>query len=84
MAAIVSLIQVLGNVLTLIIIADSLLSFVLPPYHPAREALGRILYPIYAPIRRVLPPVGMMDLTPLVVLILIQVLEAILIGAIRG
>ncbi len=40
--------------------------------------LSRILEPIYAPIRRMLPPMGGMDLAPLVALIGIYVLEILL------
>lgn len=72
------IITTLAEVLSLLIVADALLSFVLAPTHPVREAVGRILQPIYAPIRRVIPPVGMFDFTPIVVLVLIQVLVMIL------
>jgi YggT family protein len=71
-------ISTVGNLLSLLIIVDSVLSFVLPPYHPVREAFGKVLQPMYAPIRRVIPPVGMFDLTPIVLLILIQVLVMLL------
>lgn len=70
----------IGNVLTLLIIADALLSFFVSPFHPLRQALGRVLSPIYTPLRRIIPSVGMMDFTPLVVLILIQVLQNILVS----
>ncbi len=40
--------------------------------------LGRILEPIYAPIRRVLPPMSGLDLAPLVALIGIYILEILL------
>jgi YggT family protein len=72
------IITTVAEFLSLLIIADALLSFVLPPTHAIREAIGRILQPIYAPIRRILPPMGMFDFTPIVVLLLIQVLVIIL------
>ena len=40
--------------------------------------LNRILEPLYAPIRRFLPTMGGLDLSPLVVLIAIYALEIIL------
>jgi YggT family protein len=40
--------------------------------------LGRVLEPVYAPIRRLLPNMGGIDLTPLIVLIGIYALEIIL------
>lgn len=76
----VQVVAILANLLTLFIIVDSLLSFVLPPYHPVRAFTGRVLNPIYAPLRRVIPPLGMFDLTPIIVLILIQVIERFLLS----
>lgn len=72
------IISTLAQFLSLLIVADALLSFILAPNHPVREAIGKILQPIYAPIRRFIPPMGMFDFTPIVVLILIQVLVMIL------
>lgn len=40
--------------------------------------LNRLLEPLYAPIRRILPPMGGLDLSPLVVLIAIYALQIIL------
>ncbi len=40
--------------------------------------LNRLLEPLYAPIRRILPAMGGLDLAPLVVLIAIYALEIIL------
>ncbi len=71
------IITTLANILTILIIVDSLLSWVLAPYHPIREALGRVLQPMYAPIRRVIPPLGGLDLTPLVLLVVVQVVAQI-------
>lgn len=42
--------------------------------------LERLLEPIYAPIRRVLPSLGGLDLAPLVVLLIIYALRVILIN----
>ena len=42
------------------------------------HGLTRLLEPLYAPIRRILPPMGGIDLSPLVVLIGIYALEIIL------
>jgi YggT family protein len=74
------IISTLTQVLSFVVIVDSVLSFVLSPFHPIREALGRILNPIYAPIRRILPAAGGFDFSPLVLLILVQVLSGLLIN----
>jgi YggT family protein len=42
------------------------------------DALNRLLEPLYAPVRRILPPMGGLDLAPLVVLIAIYALQIVL------
>ena len=74
----VQLIDIIARILMLVIIVDSVLSFFLSPYHPFREFLDRIVNPMLAPIRRVVPPMGGLDLSPLVLIILIIVIEGIL------
>src|SRR2546422_343108 len=44
-------------------------------------ALDRLTAPLYRPIRRLLPDFGGIDFSPLVVLILVQVLHKLLTGA---
>ena len=46
-------------------------------------ALDRLTAPIYRPIRRILPDFGGIDFSPLVVLILIQVLKKLLAGVVN-
>lgn len=45
------------------------------------EALDRITEPMYRPIRRLLPDFGGIDFSPLVLLILIQILRMLINGA---
>ncbi|SFG84219.1 YggT family protein [Palleronia marisminoris] len=42
------------------------------------DGLNRVLEPLYGPIRRVLPPMGGLDLAPLVALIAVYALRIIL------
>ena len=79
MSVLDQLVILIANILTLLIIVDSLSSFFVSPFHPLRQATGRVLNPIYQPVRKILPSVGMMDFTPLVVMVIIQILEYILI-----
>jgi YggT family protein len=44
------------------------------PFHPVREAIDRIIEPMLRPIRRIMPATGMIDFSPVVLLILIQLL----------
>ncbi len=48
------------------------------------EALDRLTAPLYRPIRRIMPDFGGIDFSPLVLLILIQIVQMLLDGAERS
>ena len=73
------LIRVVSQLFIWIVIASSLLSFFVSPYHPVREALDRIVAPFLDPIRRVVPLAGSMDFSPLVLILAIDFISRILI-----
>jgi YggT family protein len=74
------MIGLLANLLIILIFIWVIVSWILPPYHPVREALDRIVDPMLAPIRRIVPLVGMMDLSPMILMILIELLSRVLIN----
>lgn len=47
-------------------------------YNPAHQILSRICEPVLAPVRRVIPPLGGLDLSALFVLIVLQALQIML------
>jgi YggT family protein len=49
--------------------------------HPALQLLQQLLEPIMAPLRKVLPTLGPLDLSPMVVLLIIILVEDILMRA---
>jgi YggT family protein len=78
-------IDVFFTLLSLAILARVLLSWIrVSPYHPAVEFLYRITEPILAPLRRAIPPLGMVDISPVIALILLQIIQQILVAIIRG
>jgi YggT family protein len=77
-------VNLLFTVLTFAIVARSLLSwFNLPPGNRLSVMLEEITEPIIAPIRRVMPRMGMMDLSPLVAIIVLQVIQTLLMSVLR-
>ncbi len=80
MGFVIELISLLSRGLTLIIFADIIVSYFLNPYHPVRKALDSIVQPMLAPIRRFMPPTGMFDLSPLVLMFVIWLVERVLIS----
>src|SRR5574338_208113 len=89
--ALVSIVDLLLSVLTWIIIIQVILSWLLAfnvlNIHSGGVrnfivALDRLTAPLYRPIRRMLPDFGGIDFSPLVILILIQVLQKLLTGVV--
>jgi YggT family protein len=80
---VVLLIQTIFQILTIIIIVDALVSFILPPYHAIRSFLDKIVNPMLNPIRRVVPAVAGMDFSPIILLLLFQLLEYLLVNLVR-
>lgn len=76
------LISAIANILILIIFVYVLLSFV-APQSSIRHDLERIVSPMLNPIRQLLPPTGMIDFSPMVLLFLIYFIERILLGILR-
>jgi YggT family protein len=76
----VQLIGLMANLLTILIFIWVILSWIMPPYNPVREALDRIVEPMLAPIRRVIPMAGMMDFSPMILMILIEIIARVLIN----
>lgn len=74
--AVRSLASMLLDYLFWAIMIRVLLSWVAPdPYNPFVQVIAQLTEPVMAPARRLLPPMGGMDLSPILVLILIQFLE---------
>ena len=67
-----------GIFLIILIIISVILSYVMDPYHPVRRWVDSIVQPLLTPIRRVVPPVAGLDFSPLVLIILIQLLANLL------
>jgi YggT family protein len=75
-----NIISTLANLIVLLVIVDSILSFFLNPYQPVRNALDRVLQPLLSPIRKVVPLIGMFDLSSLILIILVEILSYALIS----
>ena len=80
MILLAQVINVLANIYVWIVIASILLSYFMDPYHPVRQGIDNLVRPLLDPIRRVVPPVGMLDFSPLVLIILVQVVSRLLVS----
>ncbi len=66
------LINISTQLLILLIILSAVLSYFMSPYHPVRENVDRIVEPMLRPIRQVIPPLGMIDISPIVLYFLVR------------
>ncbi len=72
-------IEIFSQVLEILIIVKVILSYFMDPYNPLRSAIDRLVEPLLAPIRRVVPTIGMFDFSPLILIILVQLIAGILV-----
>lgn len=80
MSPIASAVWLVVRALTFVVIIDVLLTYFLDYYHPVRRFFDSIVEPLLNPIRRVLPQMGGLDFSPLVLLILLELIGRAIVG----
>lgn len=84
MAFIVDLINLVFTLLWLLVLAHVIVSWVLNPWHDVRRFIDSLVDPMLAPIRRILPGTGGIDFSPLVLLILLNIVQRLLVSLVIG
>jgi len=84
MVLLASIIHKIIQLLTVFVIIQVILSYFLPPYNSIRRMFDAFLDPLYRPIRRILPPTGMVDFSPLVLIIIIQIVDVVVQNILLG
>jgi len=71
--------EILCEVLTLLILVRVVISWISPGQtNTLTNILFQVTEPILGPLRRIIPKVGMLDLSPMVAIILLQVIATLL------
>ena len=79
MSLLLRLLNLLFTLYSFAFIARALLSwFRVSYYHPVARFLIQITEPLLAPLRRYIPPMGGLDFTPMVALVILWIVEQIL------
>jgi len=78
MAVLLTIIRIIAELLTLAIFIRVILSWVSPRPNSITIILDKIVEPVLSPLRRIMPRTGMFDFTPLVAIILLQVIARLL------
>jgi YggT family protein len=78
-ALVIQIIDLIFTFLYLAIMARIILSwFRIDPYHPVSVFLYRVTEPILGFFRGIIPPVGMLDLSPIVAIIVLGIVQQLL------
>ena len=71
---------ILERTLIILILLKVILSYFVDPFHPFRQFVDRIVDPLLNPIRQIVPAMGGLDFSPLILLILIEVIFRLLLN----
>jgi len=71
-------VDLLTTLLFLLVLTHVIISYFMSPFHPFRMWVDRLVEPMLAPIRRIVPLVGMFDFSPVILMVLIQIIGYIL------
>ena len=80
LAIISNLVNIVVLIITLLVIGKVLLSYFVAPYQPVRLFVDRIVEPMLKPIQRIVPPIGGLDISPLILLVIIQLLGRVILS----
>jgi YggT family protein len=79
MSAFLYFIEFICNLLAIIILIRAIASwFAISPHSPIMVLLYRITEPILAPLRRIIPRIGMIDITPAIAIIVLILIPQLL------
>ncbi len=76
----ITIVRALADFLILLVVIKVVISYFMSPYQPFRQKIDQIMDPMLNPIRKVVPLIGMMDFSPLVFILLVQVVETLLVN----
>jgi YggT family protein len=77
---ITNILIILERTLVILILLKVILSYFVDPIHPFRQSVDRIVDPLLNPIKQIVPVIGGLDFSPLVLLILIEIIFRLLLN----
>ncbi|HDD62354.1 MAG TPA: YggT family protein [Chloroflexi bacterium] len=73
-----TIIDVIRQTIYLLVLLKVILSYFMDPYHPFRQSIDRLIDPLLKPIRQVIPTVGRFDFSPILLIIIVEVIAMII------
>lgn len=85
MESFAAIVQLFFQLYSFVILARVLMSWVnIDPYSPVARTIYDLTEPVLAPVRNLMPAAGGLDFSPIIVLVLLQVLEAMIVMMLVG
>jgi len=85
MRLLINFIDLFFWVLNLAILVRVVLSWLqVHSYNPLVSLIYQITDPVLQPLRRIVPPIGMIDVTPILAMVLLSVIQQVLLSALAG
>ena len=84
LSALAELLRMVFEIYALILIVRVLITWVNPdPFNPVVQFLSRMTDPVLEPLRRVIPPLGPIDISPIVAFLVLRALQHFLVQTLR-
>jgi len=74
------IIEVIRQTIFLLVLLKVVLSYFMDPFHPFRQSIDRLIDPLLWPIRQIVPTMGRFDFSPLILLLLVELIARLLIS----
>ena len=75
---IITIVDIIRQTIYLLVLLKVILSYFMDPYHPFRQSVDRLIDPLLKPIRQIIPTMGRFDFSPIILIILVEVIAAVI------
>jgi YggT family protein len=75
---IILIVDIIRQTIYLVILLKVILSYFMDPYHPFRQSVDRLIDPLLKPIRQIIPSVGRFDFSPIILIILVEIIAMVI------
>ena len=80
----INIVNIFFKLFILLLIVHVVISYFMSPFHPVRQWVDRIVEPMLRPIRRMIPSMGMFDFSPLILMLLAQIINLVLVSVLKS
>jgi len=79
----ITIIEVIRQTIFILVLLKVILSYFMDPFHPFRQSIDRLIDPLLKPIRQIIPTVGRFDFSPLILILLVELVASLLVNLLR-